>query len=223
MQNMKKISFISIVVSVIFFLSIFSVAGGGIFDFEDGAQGWTTTGLWHWVTPSNSAYPNAHSGVGSFWYGDESTRTYDVGYNDGMLISPPLANPSILIFWTWWDIEGAEPSSYDLMQVIADDGSKYLFLQLNPKEDPEHAPDYDPDEDYDWYSSGGYKVPGVWVKHTVDLRHYPGLDRVVFYFDSGDSQYNDYYGWYIDDVTIYESVVPVDKIQKILKKNQDKN
>jgi hypothetical protein len=220
---MKKISFISIVVSVIFFLSVFSVSAGGIFNFEDGEQGWTTTGLWHWVTPSNSGYPNAHSGVGSFWYGDESTGTYDVGYSEGMLISPPLANPSILIFWTWWDIEGAEPSSYDLMQVIADDGSKYLFLQLNPKEDPEHAPDYDPNEDYDWYSSGGYNVPGVWVKHTVDLRYYPGLDRVVFYFDSGDSQFNDYYGWYIDDVTIYESVVPVDKIQKILKKNQDKN
>jgi len=85
---MKKISFISIVVSVIFFLSIFSVAGGGIFNFEDGAQGWTTTGLWHWVTPSNSDYPNAHSGVGSFWYGDESTGDYDVGEQWNAYLSP---------------------------------------------------------------------------------------------------------------------------------------
>jgi len=214
MQNMKKISFISIVVSVIFFLSIFSVAGGGIFNFEDGAQGWTTTGLWHWVTPSNSDYPNAHSGVGSFWYGDESTGDYDVGENSGMLISPPLANPSILTFWTWWEIEALNPSTFDLMQITSDDGTKYLFLQLNPKDDT-----YDSSGDY---SSGGYNVPGVWVKHTVNLRNYPGVSRVIFYFDSGDDEYNKYQGWYIDDVTIYESVVPVDKIQKILKKNQDK-
>lgn len=211
---MKRISFISIVVSVIFFLSVFSVAGGGIFDFEDGTQGWTTTGLWHWVTPSNSAYPNAHSGVGSFWYGDESTGTYDVGTNSGMLISPPLANPSILTFWAWWEIEALNPSTYDLMQITSDDGTKYLFLQLNPKDDT-----YDPSGDY---SSGGYNVPGVWVKHTVNLRHYPGVSRVIFYFDTRDSAENNYRGWYIDDVTIYESVVPVDKIQKILKKNQDK-
>ena len=211
---MKKISFISIVVSVIFFLSVFSVSAGGIFDFEDGPQGWTTTGLWHWVTPSNSAYPNAHSGAGSFWYGNESTGNYNIGQNSGMLISPPLANPSILTFWTWWEIEGVEPSSHDLMQIIADDGSKYLFLQLNPKEDPGDTDGY--------YSSRGYNVPGVWVKHTVNLRHYPGLDRVVFYFDTGDDMFNNHLGWYIDDVTIYESVVPVNKIQEILQKNQDK-
>ncbi len=211
---MKKI----LVTLVILFLltSAFSVAGGGTYDFENGEQGWTSTGFWHWVTPSNSNYPNAHSGVGSFWYGLECNGSFDNGQtNSGMLISPLLSNPTTLTFWTWWEIEAADPNYFDLMQVTANDGEQYIFLQLNPNEDP--------DDYVGYYSSAGYNVSAIWVKHTVDLRKYPGTTRVVFYFDTGDPSYNYPRGWYIDDVQISSRSLPMDRFLKILQKNRCKN
>ena len=211
---MKKI----LVFSVILFLltSAFSVAGAGTYDFEDGKQGWTGTGFWHWVTPSNSNYPNSHSGIGSFWYGLEGNGSFDNGLpNSGMLISPLLSNPTTLTFWTRWEIESADPNYYDLMQITANDGEQYVFLQLNPTEDPSDYSGY--------YSSAGYNVPGTWVKHTVDLRQYPGTTRVVFYFDTVDASYNHPSGWYIDDVQIFSNSLPIDKFLKILQKNRCKN
>lgn len=213
---MKEKSYISLIIIVILFFSSFFCVAGLNSDFEEGPQGWTTTGFWHWVSPSTSNYPEAHSGVASFWYGLEANGSYGNGQaNSGMLISPPLKNPSLMTFWTWWDIEAVGPANYDLMQVTANDGTKYLFLQLNPQESPSDV--------FGWYSSGGHNVPAVWVKHTVDLRQYPGTNRVIFYFNTVDNYYNDdYYGWYIDDVLIYENSIPIDQIQKIIKGNQDK-
>lgn len=194
----KKI--IVILVTLIFVVSAFSAGATKYYNFESGPQGWTATGLWHWVNPSNSDWANARSGVGSFWYGDEDTGDFDTGTrNWGALTSPPLNNPYRMTFCTWWEVEGGD--YFDRMEIRANDEDGYLFLLLNT------GP----------MTSGGYGEEPTWVKHTVDLSQYPGTTRVVFYFDTIDASYNDLRGWYIDDVTIYErSSLPMHQIAKIV-------
>ncbi|HMG21190.1 MAG TPA: hypothetical protein VK607_07745, partial [Kofleriaceae bacterium] len=62
-------------------------AGTPVFSesFETGAPGWTATGLWHITTK------RASDGTHAFWYGQETTGTYDTGAaNSGDLTSPVI-------------------------------------------------------------------------------------------------------------------------------------
>ena len=66
-----------------------------------------------------------------------------------------------------------------------------------------------------YFSSAGWNTPRVWVHHTVDLSAYTGKTVLVkFYFDTGDEEYNDYRGWYVDDVAI-ERAPPIVTVNPI--------
>ena len=181
-------------------------------DFESGPGLWFTTGLWHLVGPGDT-YQDYYSPTHSFWYGQDFTGDYDTWTwepvpNSGSLISPPiyLSGPAVLTFWTSWEIEAEDPSGFDLMQVWVNYGMvDTLVLQLNPT--------WDPGDEFGYYSSAGYNKPRIWVKHTVDLSAFIGKTVFVeFYFDTVDELYNDYRGWYVDDVAIERAPARVNPI-----------
>ncbi len=61
-------------------------------DFEDGCDGWITTGLWHIVDKNTDGeYARSHSGSKCFYYGFDSCRkpSRDIDIS-GSIISPPI-------------------------------------------------------------------------------------------------------------------------------------
>jgi hypothetical protein len=148
-------------------------------DIESGTSDWTSSGLWH-ISAQRSDSP-AHS----WWYGQESTGNYDTGdANSGYLTSPSIslagsANPE-LTFKSWYKTENTG-TSWDkkIVQVSTDGGSTWTDIKLIAD------------------------TPSTWNIETVDLSSYAGKTIVIrFCFDTVDGLYNNYEGWYIDDVKI---------------------
>ncbi|MEM2583426.1 MAG: choice-of-anchor J domain-containing protein, partial [Candidatus Thermoplasmatota archaeon] len=139
---------------------------------------------------------------------------YDNGEtNYGYLVSPVInvtADVATLSFWTWWQIEGAEPAAYDLMNVsISTDGGYNWNLltkpggnpsaTLNPAENPADG------SEYNYYGSSGFNVTPSWVYETFDISEYvPNEIVIIFEFNTIDPIFNYWEGWYIDDIKITE-------------------
>ncbi len=109
-----------------------------------------------------------------------------------------------LSFWTWWEIEGANPSHGKDVMGIYISKSPYSTWDhlgnLNPFEDPNKTIS----PSCESYTSGGYNMPAVWIKHNLDISDYAGFSvKVRFVFDlGGDHLYNGYRGWVLDDISI---------------------
>ncbi|MFC1859421.1 hypothetical protein ACFL9U_15535 [Thermodesulfobacteriota bacterium] len=147
-------------------------------DIESGTNGWTASGLWH-----ISAH-RSHSSANAWYYGREGFWDYDTGANSGALTSPGIyLTPGYcytLSYWSWIQTEKEEPLSYDLKYVQIYDGSEWTDL-IPPI--TSHLLD--------------------WHETEIDLSEYSGETiKIGFFFDTVDAQYNDYEGWYIDDVKI---------------------
>jgi hypothetical protein len=132
--------------------------------------------------------------------------------NTGTLESPVLDLRGYtfgkLSFWTWWEIEGKNPKQgvgYDAMYIYASVSpytSWSLLGYLNPYEDP--APGLNVSGEA--YTSGGFDQPGIWVQHNYDLTQYAGnIVKLRFIFDTHDSHYNGFRGWFLDDIKIETS------------------
>ena len=155
-------------------------------DMESGSNGWVADGFWHQVEDGTSPYPEMHSPTHSWWYGQDVTGDYDNGArNAGSLTSPAINIPSSTIsaslsLWSWYETETAGTAHDQRWVQISADGSPFHDLaQLSG----------DPMQD--------------WVEHSLDLSPYVGSQvHVRFYFDTVDTYYNHYRGWYIDDVSI---------------------
>ncbi|MCX5726124.1 MAG: carboxypeptidase regulatory-like domain-containing protein [Candidatus Saganbacteria bacterium] len=182
--------------------------------------------------------PNAHGGSYCYWYGQipeaaaqgcyictqESTDSPDSGGTSifdhiGTLTSPPIdltGNAyATLSFFTWWEIEGINPATgYDTMmvQITANNGSTWNDIALlNPSKDP----DRDTKQNYYPYSSGGYNLSGLWVKHTFDISPYVGnVIKIRFEFNTHDNKYNGFRGWLIDDLTVNPNQTAPSSISK---------
>jgi len=161
-------------------------------DAENGINDWTATGLWHQVDQYTSPYPQSHSWSHSWWYGQDATGDYDTGAaNSGDLTSPPVYVPSAgyyLRFWSWYETE-THSALWDTrqVQISADDGPFTSVLQLAG----------DPMQEW---------IPSP----AIDLSPYAGSTiQVRFAFDTVDDWYNDYGGWYVDDVSISTTPPPV--------------
>lgn len=163
-------------------------------DFEDGTSGsWISSGFWH-VTGSN--IPGGHScpGTHSMWYGRDETGDFcNNAINYGWLVSPPYTVQSgdYFVFCSWSEIETQAPLSYDFRMVLysTDNGAtwKELWREMQRK--------------HDWYS--------VSIPLTDPQASYGDLYnqnvRFAFMFNTRDALYNDYPGWYIDDIYISNS------------------
>jgi hypothetical protein len=147
-------------------------------DVESGANDWTATGLWH-ITEYRS-----HSPTHSWAYNEELDHDYDTGStNSGELISKniDLGSKPILTFWSWEQTECNGYCNYDKREVyVSDDGGSSWDLV--------------------WYSTG---PENQWYQPAVDLSTYAGKTvKIKFRFDTIDYIWNDYEGWYVDDIKI---------------------
>ncbi len=158
---------------------------------EAGTANWAATGLWH----LNTKHPNSPNH--SFWYGQESTGNYDTVSNGnstrnyGYLMSREMSllgatNP-VLSFMSMSQVEPYDQENYDTMWVAvsADNGNSWTnLLKISD-------------------------INVTWSLKTIRLADYAGKKiRIRFFFDTVDNSYNDYEGWYVDDVKIYQSSSP---------------
>ncbi len=158
-------------------------------NMESGLNGWTTTAysgndLWHQTTSNASSKPT------SWWMGIEQQGNYLNGerINDA-LISPAInlagavAPVQMLVAESFVTEQGWD---YCMVDVSADGGSTWNHLRggYGP------APSGDTDG---------------WIISLLDLSAYAGgTINLRFYFDTGDSLYNEFPGWYVDDVIIFD-------------------
>jgi len=158
---------------------------------ENGTNGWTTggsnPGLWH-ITNNRSESPdNAwHYGRGA------PDWDYDVGINDGWLMSPPIdlsVCPLVnarLRFWSWYATEepvtGRVGFDEKKVQISNTGGASWSDLYV-----------------YSWPAN----LDQTWEHLEFNLGGYIGQTVLIrFLFSTNDANNNDYEGWYIDDVTI---------------------
>ena len=145
-------------------------------DMESGAGGWTPDGLW------NLDDYRSDSPTHAWYYGQTATRSYDTGgATTGYLTSGAIdlagATDAALTFSEWSEVESA--IQFDRTRVeVPSDGIVWatIFESHNTKE---------------------------WLEGSVSLKSYIGGDVYVrFYFTTRDTNYNNYEGWYVDNVTV---------------------
>ena len=148
-------------------------------DMESGTNGWTgtgVTGLWHQSTNK------VNSPTTSWYYGQEGVFNYDTGDNSGYLTSPVIsldgATSAGLEFYEWSSMENGP--NWDRTRVQASsDGSSWTTV----------------------FES--HETFGSWEKREVNLNSYAGGDVYLrFWFDTIDGQFNNFEGWYVDDVKV---------------------
>ena len=179
--------------------------------------------------PDAGYLPTPHLGTYCYWFGvtmegSSPEGTY-IGIQNlsalspeggetlpGVLISGKLQSPVIdlsafayasLSFWTWWEIECINVATgYDLMivEIASDPYTTWNTVGiLNPTKDPDES-QRQPKLPY---SSGGFNAKGAWVRHSYNLTPYVGNRiKMRFRFDSKDTHYNGFRGWFIDDVEV---------------------
>jgi hypothetical protein len=166
---------------------------------------------WFGVTPESAAtgcYIGVQSPTDSFESGGTTTSS-PIVLVKGALVSPQINMTAFargnLSFWTWWETECVNiATGYDKMYVeIATNSPVFndwtTLGVLNPIADP----DFSVRRDYLPYSSGGFDQTGVWVRHIYDLNRYVGkMVKIRFRFDTVDTKYNGFRGWFIDDFAL---------------------
>jgi hypothetical protein len=141
-------------------------------DMESGEGGWTHSGT------SDEWHITTHrsySGDHSWYCGNEGFWLYDMDFT-AYLTSPLLLirENQILQFWTWHYIES---------------GWDYAFCEINPGNG--------------WRELGMVTgQSGDWVQKTYDLSEYAGDTAQIRFSFFSDYDWNQFEGWYIDDVEI---------------------
>jgi murein DD-endopeptidase MepM/ murein hydrolase activator NlpD len=167
------------------------VAAPLFFDMEDGAPGWSASGLWKLSQdPNRSFSPTSRWHYGSYNAG--VLGSYSIGKShSGSLTSPPISlpdpgTPYLLRFWYRYQTEG--PGVHwdrRLVQISRNNGPFLDVLQLTD----------DPGD--------------VWLNASLDLTSYAGSTiRVRFHFETLDADYNEFEGWFIDDFEIRAASLP---------------
>lgn len=156
---------------------------GLLADGETGVAGWTASGLWHLTDTATSVCARAYGGTAAWWYGQESTCTYDTGTtNSGSLTSPPFVVPSnALLTFASWEVTEGQGTSWDrrIVQVSTNDGLSWITLFLSPLSAPQ------------------------WQLHGFNLAPYAGhTARLRFAFDTVDAIGNGFAGWFVDDIRV---------------------
>ncbi len=158
-------------------------------NMEGGANGWTSVAysgsdLWHQSTL------NSNSPTHSWWAGIEGPGTYGNGGRiNSALISPPIdltaaAGSVSLLFAENYVTE----AGWDFCMVDASTNGGASWTSLR----------------------GGYgSAPSGdsygWVVSSLNLTPYAGHTlRLRFYFDTGDSLENDFPGWFVDNVVVFD-------------------
>ena len=211
-------------------------------DFEASIEGWTVTSSitnpqdifipkWH-VVDDTSNFPEAHSGVTSWWYGFEATGNYAHSrgrVHSGELRSPPILLPDVngspvsLSFYSWAETEGFDSgaeteevtSGEETEKVVSGVDTMAVYVAIRDKNCEEECKENCEENCEEECNEKCEKltllhqvdaISGSWEKvGPLDLRQFSGQEiRLVFEFDTVDTRDNDFRGWYIDDVVIGE-------------------
>ena len=151
-------------------------------DFENSLP-WNESGLWH--TTSKRWHSSNHSK----WYGQETTNNYDTGSrNYGSLVSPQFngSGNMKLEMWFWREVENYAGGLYD-QTIIYDSVDGTTWNEI-------------------WYNDSSHASDAQWKFLSIDMT--ANAKYIRFYFDTIDAFYNDYWGWFIDDVRIRKYVEP---------------
>ena len=151
-------------------------------DFENGLT-WYEDGLWHTTSKKWNSYNH------SKWYGMEATNNYDTGsQNSGNLISPEFngVESAKLELWFWREVENVGWSGYD-QTIIYDSQDNITWNQI-------------------WYNDSSDASGAIWKFLSIQMTPYARYIR--FYFDTVDEFFNNYWGWFIDDLRIRKYVNP---------------
>ena len=148
-------------------------------DMESGINEWNNESLWHKETYRSS------SPITSWAYNTGNPNyNYDIGDNKGNLTSPVIDlsdyNTAILTFQYLYQTEDSGASWDQRWLQVGVDGVFTDVAQLS--EDPML----------------------VWNEYSLDISSYAGKSNVQvrFFFDTIDGVYNNYEGWYIDDIAV---------------------
>ena len=163
-----------------------SEVGGYTYCFDDGtSEGWTMNGLWN-ISSDRSVSPNF-----SLHYGTGSGGTYNTGAaNSGTATSPlftvPTTGDQDLTFDIWREIENYGSGSWDEFSISVAPGGTVLYSRA---------------------IDGG--TGGLWVSETIDLSAFAGQSiQLIFSFDTGDAQFNDFEGIYVDNIRVPGGTAP---------------
>jgi hypothetical protein len=154
--------------------------------FETGATGWTTSGLWHLAT-TLCVSPGYHSATHAFYYGQESTCNYATGSaTSGTLTSPLISGvggSATFTFWYWRQVESYKQASYDQASVSVsyDGGTTWTRV---------------------WFEDTKSPSENAWTLAAIPLSPTSSTLRLQFTFNSIDGLGNNYKGWLIDDVVV---------------------
>ncbi|MBI2012284.1 S8 family serine peptidase [Candidatus Daviesbacteria bacterium] len=155
-------------------------------NFENGVNNWITEGsdgngganLWHLSSKRSSSPSNA------WYYGKEATSNYDSGFrNFGYLTSPEInlasVQGSLLSFNHFLATENS--SFYDKAALLVSNNNGASWTSLFSKS----------------------STNGSFIKESVDLSMFDGSKiKLRFSFDTIDSLFNNFEGWFVDDVLI---------------------
>lgn len=155
-------------------------------DIESGQGSWTTqalTGanLWH-ISDYYSNSPDH-----SWWCGIESQGNYDNGQRiNNALITPEISlvglPSAFLQFFEYYETE--EGYDFCMVDVTTNNGATWIPLRGQFGNAPSGSSD-------------------DWILRGYDLSPFAGNSiKIRFYFDTGDNTYQDYTGWFIDDIMV---------------------
>lgn len=194
----------------------------GPFDnnFDNGLGAWTACGFWHHTVVGNpipmpeEEMSSSSSGdspyccyrkQGRMWYGQEATGNYENGEaNYGCLVSPwvTVTCCSKLKFCSWFQVENVSglggysgDGSYDIRRVEVYVDGKWRRLYINQLSNVSNA------------GSWQEICHTLYELHTGDSYgpHSAKRVRFRFLFKTRDRLFNNYRGWYVDNVRIGNS------------------
>lgn len=154
--------------------------------FENGLQGWSTTGFWH-IVEAQQPCGLAHKGTHSAYFGGTfGACNYDSGIVTGELTSPLFYIPNVtqdvsLEFYSWYETE-SQNEYWDKRIIEIKEENETTWTQVEQLSgDPMNQ----------------------WLPKSIFLNTYKNKNvQIRFRFDSVDGSYNNYRGWYIDDVNL---------------------
>ena len=151
-------------------------------DMESGDANWTTDdkkSLWH-LSPLRFNSPAT-----AWYYGRDKERNYDTGdANSGIVTSKPIeitgADEALLTFYEWSAVQVNDRFDRTRVQVSGDGKSWETVFESHGTSDE-------------------------WRRREVSLSDFldgSGSVQVRFWFDTITSSFNEYEGWYVDDVQV---------------------
>ncbi len=159
-------------------------------NMENGTNGWTTAtyggsaDIWHQTTR------DASSPTHSWWCGIEDSGNYNTGHRVNTALISPSVNLSgaigsvKLVFYENFITE--RKWDYCMVDVTTDNGSSWT-----------HFPGS--------LTAGRTGNSLGWQITSYDLTPYVNQTiKIRFYFDTGDSVANNFPGWFVDDVVIFD-------------------